>query len=349
MAPDDFPAGGYTSDYLAFWAIWVAIVAGTWIYFRRTRGRTGRARLVAGNLLVFATLLWTAVVAGETYLRYVYDATDQWALTLTNFSWFRRHYRANSLGFRDREFTGAKPPGTVRVGCVGDSFTMGWGVRDANDTYPQRLGTALEAKAPGGFQVLNLGVNGTDTAAHADFVARIAPKGGLDRVILGYCLNDTDDLFPDDRRFLANSMPRVPWISPTCSFVADFLWFRLRLRSEPRVKGYFDWELEAYQDPKIWNAQCERFRRIAETCSKSGIRLDVVVFPFFADWGENYRFGICHDRVAQAWKKLGVDAIDLRDAYRGIPGSDLAVNRFDAHPNERAHAMAAQTLLDRLF
>ena len=86
MAPMDFPAAGYLSDYLAFWAIWLAIVGATVFFFRRTRGRPGRLRLVAGNLLVLLSLLWTAVVAAETYLRYIYDATDSYALMLTNFS-----------------------------------------------------------------------------------------------------------------------------------------------------------------------------------------------------------------------------------------------------------------------
>ena len=79
MQMTDFPAGGYVADYLIFWAVWIAIVAGTWFFFRRTRGRTGLKRLVAGNLLVLLSLLFTVVLAAETYLRYVYDASDQYA------------------------------------------------------------------------------------------------------------------------------------------------------------------------------------------------------------------------------------------------------------------------------
>ena len=79
------------------------------------------------------------------------------------------------------------------------------------------------------------------------------------------------------------------------------------------------------------------------------MRLDVVVFPFFSQWGDGYPFDGCHDRVAEAWKDLGVAVVDLRDAYRGIPASDLVVNRFDAHPNERAHEIAAKAILERAF
>jgi hypothetical protein len=44
-------------------------------------------------------------------------------------------HRTNSAGFRGRELTEAKPPGVFRVAVIGDSITMGSGVRE-DDTYP---------------------------------------------------------------------------------------------------------------------------------------------------------------------------------------------------------------------
>ena len=349
MAPDDFPAGGYWQDYVGFLFVWVAILAGTWVFFRGTRGRKGKLRLVAGNALVLASIVWTLVVAGETYLRYVYDQTDAYGLTLTNWSWFSRHFHPNTDGFRDAEFTSAKRPGTTRVDCVGDSFTMGWGVKDPADCWPQRLDAALALKSPGRFQVRNFGVLGLTTKDEADIVDRIVTLGGTDHVILGYCLNDPDDLLPPDTWFRREEQPHVPLIAPTTSFVADFFWFRLKLARDPRVAGYFDWEVRAYEDPVIFDQQKARFRRIADTCRRASMRLDVVVFPMFSQWGETYGFDVCHERVTSAWKELGVNVIDLRAAYRGIPGSDLAVNRFDGHPNELAHEIAAKTVLERAF
>ena len=37
--------------------------------------------------------------------------------------------------------------------------------------------------------------------------------------------------------------------------------------------------------------------------------------------------------------------LDLLPAYRAHRDEDLVVNRFDAHPNERAHAIAAKEIL----
>ena len=349
MAPRDFPAGGWTSDYLAFWAVWIGIGVVTFAFLRRSRAKSSRARLVAGNALVLALLLWTAVLGAESYLRYVYDATDSYGLTLTNYSWFGRHVQVNSQGFRDREFDAGGTSGVTRVACVGDSFTFAYGVADPANAWPQRLGVALAARGDARFDVRNHGVVGLDTGAEVELVERLVRDGAADRVILGYCLNDADDLLPPALRFDRGTAPRLPWIEPTRSFLADFLWFRLRLRDDPRVGGYFDWVEVAYADPVVLRQQTERFRRMAEACRTASVPLDVVVFPLFHAWGADYRFDACHDRVAAAWKSAGIDVIDLRDAYRGIAGENLVVNRCDAHPNARAHDIAARAVFDRAF
>ena len=349
MAPEDFPAGGYPRDYVLFWAIWAAILAVTVTFFRRRRGRSGAVRLVAGNLLVLLSLAWGVLLAAETYFRYVYDATDAYGVTLTNRAWFLRHAAPNAAKFRDREWSEARVPGTERVVCVGDSFTFGYGVPDRENCWPQRLGTLLR-DAPGGpFDVRNYGIVGLDTGDATRVTQYAFRVGGADRVILGYCLNDIDDLAPPGRRFDRGEAPRVPFLPPTFSFTADFLWFRLRLRDDPRVCGYFDWIAEEHADARLMAEQAARFRRIRAIAGESGKRLDVVVFPFFATWGDGYRFDACHERIAAAWKSAGVDVLDLRDAYRGIPGTELVVSRLDAHPNERAHDIAARAVAARWF
>jgi lysophospholipase L1-like esterase len=66
----------------------------------------------------------------------------------------------NSLGFRTREFSPRKPPGTVRVVCVGGSTTVAG--RTNEETYPALLERKLRERHPDlSLEVLNLGISGT--------------------------------------------------------------------------------------------------------------------------------------------------------------------------------------------
>jgi hypothetical protein len=70
--------------------------------------------------------------------------------------------RINSLGFRDRERTRAKPPGTFRIAVLGDSMTEAVQV-DLEQTFTYRLEETLRA-AGRTVEVLNFGMNGYSTA-----------------------------------------------------------------------------------------------------------------------------------------------------------------------------------------
>src|SRR5262245_42325708 len=69
--------------------------------------------------------------------------------------------RLNALGFRERRLPSPKPPGVLRVVALGDSFTQGYGVEE-DEAWPRRLETTLDTRHPGRYQVVNLGVPGTN-------------------------------------------------------------------------------------------------------------------------------------------------------------------------------------------
>lgn len=96
----------------------------------------------------------------------------------------------NSDGFRDREFELAKPAGTQRIVCVGDSYTYGWGVA-LEDSFPKQLEKRLSGQRR--TEVLNLGLFGYN----ADQARLTLEKTGLkykpDLVIYSFYW---DDLLP---------------------------------------------------------------------------------------------------------------------------------------------------------
>ena len=63
----------------------------------------------------------------------------------------------NNQGFRGEDFAPAKEKGKIRVICIGDSCTMGWGVGDSR-SYPFLLEKFLKEKVSDRVQVINAGV-----------------------------------------------------------------------------------------------------------------------------------------------------------------------------------------------
>jgi len=353
LPPNYMPPTGFVADYLVFWYVALSLAALTVIWIRRAR-REGATtfRVAVGNGLVLLTLLSGVALAGETWFRYGYDETDSYGLTMTNWAWFGRHFSRksmNSWGMRDREWRMDKAPGVERIGFVGDSFAAGYGVADAADRFPDRVRRTLGVRHPGRHDVWNASVVGWSTADELGWLQDVQSTAHFDRVVLAYCLNDSDDLLTAAERLDRASVPRMTAVNPWQSFLFDFLWFRTRMASDTRVDGYFDWVTRAYEDEEIWDAQERRIAELGAYCKKAGIALDVVVFPLFNSWGDGYPFDRAHDRVAEAFEAAGARVLDLRPTYAGIDSSELVVNRYDAHPNERAHGLAADAIVERFF
>jgi len=76
----------------------------------------------------------------------------------------------------------------------------------------------------------------------------------------------------------------------------------------------------------------------------------VTIFPLFGNpLDERYPFTEIHAKVAAAGSAAGATVVDLLPAYRGLRWEVLVVNGpLDEHPNEIAHRIAADTLLEAL-
>ena len=340
---------GQFSDYALHWLLLVvpALLAFWWI--RRHRGSPTRGRVAVGNVLVALALLGALVVAAETYLRYVHDTTTWHAGALTTRKWFARHEKLNSLGWRDREFDLATQPGRTRVVFVGDSFTWGYGVADPDDRYPDVVRTELARAHVGRFDVWNVARIGAATGEELAIVREMLSSCAVDRVVLGYSPNDVQDLLPPGIGDRASWTTAEEGTLRARSFLLDHLAVRLAGGDARGAAEYFDAIGDMHATPESFAPQTARFHELVRLCSDHGARLDVIVFPLLSHWEEPYPYDALHERVAGAWREAGVEVVDLRDAWRGHSRADLRVNALDHHPNERAHRLVAELILQRLF
>ena len=70
----------------------------------------------------------------------------------------------------------------------------------------------------------------------------------------------------------------------------------------------------------------------------------VVTFPFLHAMGAEYEYQDVHARLNDLWSELDVPHLDLLNAYESHDSNQLVVNQYDAHPNERAHMIAARAI-----
>lgn len=94
---------------------------------------------------------------------------------------FDTQIEANSLGLRDNE-SALQHPAIV---CLGDSYTMGWGVEE-EETFPKQLESLT------GTKVLNGGMSSYGTAREL-IRLKMLDTTTLTNLIIQYCINDYDE------------------------------------------------------------------------------------------------------------------------------------------------------------
>ncbi|MCD4652973.1 SGNH/GDSL hydrolase family protein, partial [bacterium] len=119
----------------------------------------------------------------------------------------RNDFKYNKHGFRGPIISKDKPEDIIRVVCMGDSCTLGWGSPD-DKTYPDFLRMNLKSISPGNFQVINAGVSGYSTfQGIQDFHHRIL-NWNPDIIVVSYNWNDHGDA-PDRIGGTSVYIPRI--------------------------------------------------------------------------------------------------------------------------------------------
>jgi lysophospholipase L1-like esterase len=107
----------------------------------------------------------------------------------------RYRIESNSLGFRSREITETKPPGTFRILVFGDSSSFGWGV-NGEDSWSVLLEKELQERYPDKrIEVANFAIPGDSSAYGRLLFDTFAPRFQSDLVILGFGANDAKKVY----------------------------------------------------------------------------------------------------------------------------------------------------------
>lgn len=287
--------------------------------------------------------------------------------------------RINSRGLRDREIDPARRKGGLRVLCLGDSFTWGWGVGD-DETYPKVLERELA-----GVEALNAGVCAWGTAQELVWLEREGFGYGPDAVTLGFYLNDFADNASDSAggnprpmyaleggRLLLKSvpipMPRQGALATVRAFVRNrLLTPRLLLAGWQWVDRGFLRAADLTPIPRarlhapairpppaevVTGAILDEARRV---CEARGVRFLVLAIPSMCQVRPSAAFA-CRAQDDATYAALihlcaatGIDVVEPLDELRAAEARGLPVfPPSDFHWNAAGHRIAARLLARRL-
>lgn len=122
----------------------------------------------------------------------------------------------NGQGLRGKQtYSLKKPENTLRVLCIGDSFTYGVGVDDQS-TYPELLKIYLSEKFKGtNIEVINAGVYFYDIVDEYDYYMEKGRLFGADIVILQYYVNDLEGMTRWFFRPQSRTGEKYSWLAST--------------------------------------------------------------------------------------------------------------------------------------
>lgn len=270
----------------------------------------------------------------------------------------------NALGYRDFDYPAAKGRDVYRIVVAGDSFSAGEGV-SFEDSYPKKLELYLNYfthdKAIT-YQVVNMSRGGRSTPEEVQLIMRKAGEIKPDLVILGHCLNDSEDWNGAGRetlRVIRKKCYYHSFVKPR-AVVTSFLYnhsalFKLAMHRyfNARVAcGHTHYYHKLYKDNyEGWQKSQKALCDLGHFSRKQHIPVVVVMFPLFSyGLGDDYPFADIEARVRHVCGRAGLAYLDLFPYYKGMDRVRLEANPFkDPHPSEVAHRIAAEALWQELM
>lgn len=304
----------------------------------------GRAlRLVLGNVVALIFLLSLLFFGGEMYYRFIFDKPDPYGTTRATWRWFDRHFQYNRVGLRDNmEYSLTMRPDKRRISILGDSFTAGHGVSNPDD----RMANIIRTRRPD-WEVHCLAQIGLDTPQEINLVGSLAASGyQFDTVVLMYCLNDVAALSPgygDACRRIYGKQQNEGFLLKH-SYLVNTWYYRISIGRQPDIADYFGFVRDAYKADN-WTPQEAQLKQLRDLIGSRNGRLVIVILPFFHLLGPGYPYAEAHKRVSDFCSANGIPCLDLYGTYSGLKPHDLVVSRYDAHPNEKANALAVEPVI----
>ena len=179
-----------------------------------------------------------------------------------------------------------------------------------------------------------------------------ALEWGCDILILGICLNDTEDWRRPKKllKWRHEQLPRPAsgWIGFLCrhSQVARFVYLKVQT---PRMKRAFISYYERIYDPAYtgWEIFTKAITKIKKKCEDQDVTFVGLIFPLLSHdlRRDAYPFTAMHEAIHTVFAEEGIRHLDLLNDFTALsPQRMQAIPGFNPHPSEIAHRIAAESM-----
>ncbi len=318
------------------------------------------------NLALFALTFFLCVAVTEVALRFmgygdleIYepDPVLYWRLKPNQDSHSKvGHFpvHVNNHGTRGRDFATGKPIGTIRIVCIGDSRTFGWGLSE-EETYPSQLEKFLGRKTAGQkIEVINAGVNAWTYPQMTAFLRERVLKWQPDVVILGDGNLWTQFSEKNDPAFVRSFLRRVRLKNFLRHFALYHYVVETKLQEfyahhrtkfipvEPQQDDMF--KEEQQKDPDaFFRESIEQFCLTART--NRVVPIILYLPPKEALTTTNNRFAGVLRAKQQASARLNVPLVDMTEVLRS-QAKDLYLDADPVHLNAVGNEIIGRRLFE---
>jgi lysophospholipase L1-like esterase len=305
-----------------------------------------RAPLSRGKKLLFSlSILLMLLIGAEAVCRLlglgraeeVAHYVSEWHNTPDGRTfWVVRGEGYNREGMRDRDHEVAKPPNTFRIICLGDSVTLGHGVK-RSESYPFLLEAFFEQLGlPLRFEVLTMAASGWSTLQEATAYRELARKYAPDQVFLGLCFNDVAEM----QNNLTRPPPGIVSLAMRHSALARWT-VNARGREVHSVR-------ELFHDPEPpavaagWERVFAQLLVLRDDVAADGAALSVVIFPFRFQLEPGAPPPVAQAKVAAFCRRHEIPCFDMLDVLRAAgPGAMID----ESHLSPEGSRLVAEALI----
>ena len=244
----------------------------------------------------------------------------------------------NDKGFRGKSVSFEKAPDTTRIAVLGDSFTLGVGLKD-EDTLPSLLESKL-SEVPRKIEVLNFGVDGFNTYREVEYLGQYVQRFNPDIVVINFYLNDAR--YSHDQKTKQKVKKAVKPMRQNSFLVNAIVKIVSKWTVHYRLIQQFQ---SLYSEDGVgWQSVQSSLQKAKNLSAQYNFELVVSIYPMLLKLDKNYLFQDVHQKVRSYCRSLGIKTIDLLPYFQGQQADKLWVHPLDSHPNEKAQKIAATAI-----